>query len=131
MAKPENNRVAYSPAEFAGLFGKEQTWGYRQIYAGKVSTITEHGRILIPAAEVDRILEKAGVYDGMKKPKAAKTKAEVKRLVSKIPDAWSKFVAARRNKAIPVDGTKDPRAKVGNPDPSLRKAALARLTKKL
>lgn len=36
---------AYSPSEFAELFGKSQTWGYRQIYAGKVNAITEHGRV--------------------------------------------------------------------------------------
>ncbi len=55
-------RVAFSPAEFAALFGKSQTWGYRQIYAGKVTTITRHGRILIPAADVERILAEAGIY---------------------------------------------------------------------
>ena len=36
-------RVAFSPGEFAALFGKEQTLGYRQIYAGKVKAISEHG----------------------------------------------------------------------------------------
>jgi hypothetical protein len=126
MAKPENNRVAYSPAEFAALFGKEQTWGYRQIYAGKVKTIAEHGRILIPAAEVDSILAKAGVYDGLKQP--TKTKAEVKRLVSKIPNAWSKFIAARRKQETPSGKASVPR--IGNSDKSLRKAAMDRLTKK-
>jgi hypothetical protein len=57
-------RVAFSPSEFAALFGKSQTWGYRQIYAGKVTTITKHGRMLIPAADVDRILAEAGIYNG-------------------------------------------------------------------
>ncbi len=116
------DRVAYSPAEFAALFGKEQTWGYRQIYAGKVKTITEHGRILIPAAEVDGILAKAGVYDGLKKP--TKTKAEVKRLVSKIPNVWSKFIAARRKQELPSAKAPAPSEK------NLRKAAMDRLTKK-
>jgi hypothetical protein len=60
-------RVAFAPAEFAALFGKSQTWGYRQIYAGKVETITKHGRILIPAADVERILAEAGIYSGEKK----------------------------------------------------------------
>ena len=64
-------RVAFSPREFAALFGKELTWGYRQLYAGKVKSITEHGRILIPAKEVERILGTAGVYNGLK-PKVAK-----------------------------------------------------------
>jgi hypothetical protein len=29
-----DNRIAYSPGEFAALFGKHQTWGYRQLYKG-------------------------------------------------------------------------------------------------
>ena len=69
-------RVAFSPGEFAELFGKSQTWGYRQIYAGKVTTITEHGRILIPAKEVERVLEGAGIYNGKEKPKQAKARHE-------------------------------------------------------
>ena len=87
MANPENKRVAYSPGEFAALFGKQQTWGYRQIYAGKVKTITEYGRIQIPAAEVERILATADRYNGLKK-KARKvtTKAEL----------WKRFLAVTR-----------------------------------
>jgi len=27
------NRVAYSPTEYAALFGRQQTWGYRQLYS--------------------------------------------------------------------------------------------------
>jgi len=72
-------RVTFSPGEFAELFGKSQTWGYRQIYAGKVKAITEYGRILIPAAEVERILGSASRYEGMKK-KPARTKAEIQAL---------------------------------------------------
>lgn len=64
-------RLAFSPGEFAELFGKSQTWGYRQIYAGNVKTITEYGRILIPASEAEKILAKAGVYNGIK-PKPGK-----------------------------------------------------------
>ena len=74
-AKPPLERVAFSPGEFAALFGKSQTWGYRQIYSGKVKAITEHGRILIPAAEVEAILQTAGIYNGLK-PKAAKKVCE-------------------------------------------------------
>ena len=50
----------------AALFGKSQTRSYRQIYAGKVTAITKHGRILIPAADVERILAEAGIYNGEK-----------------------------------------------------------------
>ena len=80
MAEPTINRVAYSPGEFAKLFGKSITWGYRQIYAGKINAITEHGRILIPAKEVERILESAGIYNRREKPKA--TEASQKKVVS-------------------------------------------------
>ena len=81
--------------EFAKLFGKSQTWGYRQIYGGKVKAITEHGRILIPAAEVDAILKTAGVYDGMK-PKLGKSKEEIQKLAPRLQNAWQSFLAARR-----------------------------------
>ena len=83
------DRVAYSPGEFAALFGKQQTWGYRQIYAQKVKTITEFGRIKIPAAEVERILATAKNYDGEKKQKKS----------AKPPsngELWTRFLAARR-----------------------------------
>lgn len=86
MPEP-SKRVAYSPAEFAALFGKSQTWGYRQIYAGKVKTITQHGRILIPAADVERILAAAGIYNGEKK--------RVAKVVSKA-ELWKRFVAATK-----------------------------------
>ncbi len=99
------DRVAFTPAEFAAMFGKSQTWGYRQIYAGKVKTITQHGRILIPAAEVERILAEAGIYNGEKK-RVAKT-------VSKA-ELWERVAASLR------------RAKAGDGKPK-RSATLARL----
>ena len=88
MPEPSSlKRVAFSPGEFATLFGKSQTWGYRQIYAGKVKTITQHGRILIPAADVERILAEAGIYNGEKKRVAKEvSKAEV----------WKRLVAAKK-----------------------------------
>ncbi len=95
MASPI--RVAYSPGEFAELFGKSQTWGYRQIYAGKVNAITEHGRILIPAKEVERILEKAGIYNGIEKPKQAK--ARVEKLSTEQKNIWHRFIQSRRTGA--------------------------------
>lgn len=85
--KSEFQRVAFSPGEFAALFGKSQTWGYRQIYSGKVKTITEHGRILIPAKEVERILGSAGVYNGLK-PKIVKP--------GKKLDGWRRFIEEQR-----------------------------------
>lgn len=119
-------RVAFSPGEFAELFGKSQTWGYRQIYAGKVKAITEHGRILIPAAEVDAILQTAGIYDGGK-PKPTKTKAEIQKLTPVLSDAWRSFLNARRQ-AKPSTPSKVPAdAKRWPSSPSGRQDALARL----
>jgi hypothetical protein len=89
-----SKRVAYSPAEFAALFGKSQTWGYRQIYAGKVTTITKHGRILIPAADVERILAEAGIYNGEKK--------RVAKVVSKA-ELWKRSLAGKKS-ARPENG---------------------------
>lgn len=92
-------RVAFSPGEFAALFGKSQTWGYRQIYAGKVKPVTEYGRILIPAAEVDRILATAGIYNG-KKSKAPRTKAAIEKLQPQLGGAWRNYLAARGGNAV-------------------------------
>ena len=63
-----DKRVAYSPGEFAALFGKHQTWGYRQLYRGTVRAITQCGRILIPRSEVERLLSSAKTYDGNVQP---------------------------------------------------------------
>ena len=63
-------RAALSPKEFASIFGKSQTWGYRQIYAGKVNAVTEVGRILIPVSEIEKILGTATRYSAKKKAKA-------------------------------------------------------------
>ena len=87
VSKPTLPRVAFSPGEFAALFGKSQTWGYRQIYSQKVAAITEHGRILIPAKEVERILGTAGAYNGMK-PKVAKP--------GKKLEGWRQFILDQR-----------------------------------
>ena len=64
----QDKRVAYSPGEFAALFGKHQTWGYRQLYRGTVKAITQCGRILIPRSEVERLLSSAKPYDGNVSP---------------------------------------------------------------
>lgn len=93
-AAPLPERVAFSPGEFASLFGKSQTWGYRQIYAGKVKAITEHGRILIPAKEVERVLESAGIYNGKEKPKAQK--ARLGKLPAEHRSVWQRFIDSRR-----------------------------------
>ena len=92
-----SKRVAYSPKEFAELFGKSQTWGYRQIYAGKVTAITEFGRTLIPAKEVERVLESAGIFNGRDKPR--KAKARLESLTGEQRSIWRRYVESRKGKA--------------------------------
>ena len=124
----ELKRVAFSPGEFAKLFGKSKTWGYRQIYAGKVKAITEFGRTLIAAAEVESILRTAGIFDGAK-PKPVKTKREIEALAPQLPNAWRSFLAARRQQNPPTKPTKTFSAPQKWPSsPSTRQAALARLS---
>ena len=94
MPEATINRVAYSPGEFAKMFGKSQTWGYREIYRGNVNAITEHGRILIPAKEVERILESAGIYNGREKPKAAEVR--IKKMTPEQKNIWQRFLEMRR-----------------------------------
>jgi hypothetical protein len=57
-------RVAYTPSEFAALFGRHSSWGYRRIYAGDVKVINPSGSMLIPASEVDRLVGAADIYEG-------------------------------------------------------------------
>jgi hypothetical protein len=63
------NRAAYSPAEFAATCGRHPSWAYRLLYANKVRAVTELGRILIPASELERVLSLAQPYDPKPKPK--------------------------------------------------------------
>ena len=58
-----SDRLAFSPAEFAGLCGRSATYGYRQIYAGRVKPISDAGRMLIPRSEVDAFLARAAGYN--------------------------------------------------------------------
>jgi hypothetical protein len=65
----ECSRAAYSPSEFAASFGKHPTWTYRLLYRGKIRAITELGRLLIPATELQRVLSLAEPYNPQTKPK--------------------------------------------------------------
>jgi hypothetical protein len=118
-------RVTFSPGEFAALFGKSQTWGYRQIYAGKVKTITEYGRILIPAAEVERILATAGIYAGLKS-KPPKTKAGIQKLAPNLKNAWTDFLKKRRSDAPAKTMEARIKMRVGS---ASRKEVMDRLTR--
>lgn len=108
-------RVAYSPREFAELFGKEQTWGYRQIYQGRVSSISHYGRVMIPAAEIDRILKEAGPYVGKKIGKRERMRT-----------AWEQYMANRRKpkRSDKAEISAKASGKIG------RKEAIFRLTHK-
>lgn len=94
-------QAAYTPAEFAALFGKERTWAYRQLYAGKIEAITEYGRLLIPQKEVDKLLSQAGRYAGRKsKPRrkvSKKTRAVRKALDGKN---WVEAIKQRRKPSL-------------------------------
>jgi hypothetical protein len=68
------SRAAYSPAEFAASCGRHPSWAYRLLYANKLRAITELGRILIPASELERVLSRTAPYDP--KPRKPKTQHE-------------------------------------------------------
>jgi hypothetical protein len=59
---PLTERAALTPREFAGQFGRSQTWAYRLIYAGTVRVIRPAGSLLIPRSEVGRLLNAAKLY---------------------------------------------------------------------
>ena len=134
MANSSNlARVAFSPGEFAALFGKSQTWGYRKIYSGAVKAITEQGRILIPAAEVERILATAARYEGIKPKKAPQTKEQWQRAAPQLQSAWQSFVQQRRKSLPSVQKPLKPATVPRRQIPasgSERQAARARLIRK-
>ena len=80
-------RVAFTPGEFAAGFGRSETWGYRQLYSGRVKAIQISGRLLIPKSEIDRLLAEAAVYDGV--PTRA-PKAKRRPLLSDQQDAYER-----------------------------------------
>ena len=78
-AKPRSTRrAAYSLAEFAALCGRHPSWAYRLLYGGKVRALTDLGRILIPASELERVLSCAAPYDPKPRtPKLAESGATI------------------------------------------------------
>lgn len=119
-------KVTYTPSEFAEVFGKERTWGYRQLYAGKVKAITELGRTMIPKSEVDRLLGEASRYLGAQsKPK--KTDAKQVKAADKRASGTRKWVdVIRDRKGLQVEGKEE--VKVQSPA-SARKKVFNRLTR--
>jgi hypothetical protein len=63
LTVPLNERAAFTPAEFAALFGKQETWAYRQVYAGRVRVIRQLGRMMIPRTELERLSNDAAEYE--------------------------------------------------------------------
>ena len=96
-------KVTYTPAEFAALFGKERTWAYRQLYAGKVKAITKLGQTQIPQSEVDKLLKGAERYNGSPShtKRVAKRQAKKKTPVSKGAKKWSAAVKQRKKLGLP------------------------------
>jgi hypothetical protein len=56
---PFDQRLGYSPGEFAAAFNKQIVWAYRQIYAGRIKCIKGFGRTIIPRSELERLLSSA------------------------------------------------------------------------
>jgi hypothetical protein len=100
-------KVTYTPAEFAKLFGKERTWAYRLLYKGKIIAVTEYGRTMIPGTEVQKIVSDAGRYLGAnaraKKPEPAKSgKKKVAAAKAASPaDNWREAIMQRRKRGQP------------------------------
>jgi hypothetical protein len=77
---PLSERVALSPAEFAALCGRHPSWAYRLLYGGKIRALTDLGRILIPASELERVLSSAAHYDPQPrtpKPQSLQSSAKI------------------------------------------------------
>ena len=75
LVAPDNSplkRFAYSPAEFAAACGRHPSWAYRLLYGGKLNAITDTGRLLIPASEIEKLMGSAQPYDPQPKPRKRK-----------------------------------------------------------
>jgi len=118
------SKVALTPGEFAALFGKSQTWGYRQLYSGKVNALTGYGRTLIPVSEVKRVLSEAGRYMG------AEAKVEKQATREKTPEKpkrknpWRGAVENRRS----IKGQKS-KKRPGGQMTGLRNSAIRKLNR--
>jgi hypothetical protein len=75
MQTQTTQRLAFTPAEFAATCGRHPTWAYRLLYANKIRAITELGRILIPASELERVLNLAQPYNPKRKPQTQSEEA--------------------------------------------------------
>jgi len=62
IAVPLTERYAYTPKEFAALFGRQQTWGYRQLYSGRIKAIRNLRRLMIPRSEAERLTRELMIH---------------------------------------------------------------------
>ena len=52
----KQDRAAYSPVEFAAMFGRSATWTYRRLYEGAIQAVKIGGRMMIPAGEAEKLI---------------------------------------------------------------------------
>jgi predicted DNA-binding transcriptional regulator AlpA len=57
--QPDSTKMTYTLEETAALFGKNRSWAYRQVSAGRLKVITGYGAMLVPKSEIQRILDSA------------------------------------------------------------------------
>jgi hypothetical protein len=57
-------KLAYSPTQFAKLFGRSPAWGYRRIYAGEVGAMEIAGRAMISRDEIVRFMAERKTFQG-------------------------------------------------------------------
>lgn len=58
MAEAEGTRLAYPPLEAARQLGVSRTTLYRLIGDGEITPVKIRGRTVVPAAELERYLQK-------------------------------------------------------------------------
>ena len=56
------DKLAFTPAEVAGMFGRHYTWTYRQLYRGNMHALEGSERLLIPRSEIERFLSKTVAF---------------------------------------------------------------------
>ena len=97
------DKLTYTPAEFAELFGKERTWAYRQLYAGKIKAVTKLGQIHIPKSEVEKLLSDVERYRGSPShlKRTATRKARKSAPKSKGAKKWGEAITLRKKHGSP------------------------------